>query len=257
MPVVSVVIPVYKAEKYLRRCLDSLLVQTFTQWQAVCIDDGSPDGSGAILDEYAAQDSRFKVVHKKNAGVSAARNDGIKYADGQYIHFLDADDWVDAEYYEKMLAVARDTGADMVVSGFVSDNKYTKPIRYKKSYVVRTISGKLWRSFALTDSYVWRYLFKRDFIKKNKLIFDTTLIAQEDTLFVLDAMARANMLATVGGVYYHYMFNENSALNNRDAAHHARVKAQYKIGKKYRRDFARVNRVMFLWRLRKIINMFR
>ena len=104
---------------------------------------------------------------------------------------------------------------------------------------------------------MWRYLFKRDFIKKNKLIFDTTLIAQEDTLFVLDAMARANMLATVGGVYYHYMFNENSALNNRDAAHHARVKAQYKIGKKYRRDFARAHRVMFLWRLRKIINMFR
>ncbi len=257
MPVVSVVIPVYKAEKYLRRCLDSLIDQTFTDWQAICVDDGSPDGSPAILDEYAAQDARFKVIHKKNAGVSAARNDGIKNADGEFIHFLDADDWIDADYYAKMVAVARDTGADMVVSGFVSDNKYTKPIKYKKVAIARTIAGKLWQSFALTDSYVWRYLFRANFIKRGKLKFDTKLIAQEDTLFVLDAMARANVVATVGDVFYHYMFNEDSALNNRDAAHHARVKAQYKIGKKYRRDFARAHRVMWLWRLRKVINLFR
>ena len=139
MPVVSVVIPVYKADKYLRRCLDSLIAQTFTDWQAICIDDGSPDRSPAILDEYAARDSRFKVIHKANAGVSAARNDGIENADGEFILFLDADDWIDGEYYQAMVTVARDSGADMVVSGFVSDNKYTKPIRYKKSYVYEEV----------------------------------------------------------------------------------------------------------------------
>lgn len=257
MPVISVVIPVYKAEKYLRRCLDSLLSQSFADWQAICVDDGSPDSSPAILDEYAEKDKRFVVIHKKNAGVSAARNDGIKNAAGKYIHFLDADDWVDADFYETMLKVAKDTVSDMVVAGFVSDNKYTKPIKYKSVQIANTIYKKLRVSFALTDSYVWRYLISTDFINKNKLKFDTNLIAQEDTLFVLDAIACANKIATVPGVYYHYMFNEDSALNNRDAAHHARVKAQYKIGKQYRQEFARKHRVMPLWRLRKIINLFR
>lgn len=257
MPVVSVIIPVYKAEKFLRRCLDSLLNQTFQKWQAICIDDGSPDSSGKILDEYAARDTRFVVIHKKNAGVSAARNDGIKSADGDFIHFLDADDWIDDDFYAHMIAVANDTNADMVVSGFVSDNKYTKPIIYNQVSVLRTMWQKMRGTFALTDSYVWRYLFRKNFIKKYKLKFDTNLIAQEDTIFVLNAIAMANLVAVVPYVKYHYMFNENSALNSRDVAHHARVKAQYKIGKKYRRDFAKKYNLMWLWRCRKIINHFR
>ncbi|MDW3024301.1 MAG: glycosyltransferase family 2 protein [Alphaproteobacteria bacterium] len=257
MSVVSVIIPVYKAEKFLRRCLDSLIAQTFIDWQAICIDDGSPDRSPAILDEYAARDTRIKVIHRANAGVSSARNLGIENADGEYIHFLDADDWIDPEYYQAMVTVANDSGADMVVSGFVSDNKYTKHIVYKNVRLVRGMLDKLRLTYALTDSYVWRYLFKTDFVREKNLVFDTNLIAQEDTLFVLNAIAQAGMVVSVPWVNYHYMFNENSALNSRDAAHRARVKAQYKIGKKYRRDFAKAHRVMYLWRLKKIINFFR
>ena len=85
MPKISVVIPVYKVEKYLPRCLDSLIAQSFQDWQAICVDDGSPDSCPKILDEYAAKDERIKVIHKKNAGVSAARNDGMKIANGDYI----------------------------------------------------------------------------------------------------------------------------------------------------------------------------
>ena len=144
MPKISVIIPVYKVEKYLRRCLDSLIAQSFSDWQAICVDDGSPDSCPKILDEYAARDSRFKVIHKKNAGVSAARNDGIKNADADYIHFLDADDWIDADFYAHMLTVAMDANADMVVSGFVSDNNITsddtsfqprapKPVQYMRT----------------------------------------------------------------------------------------------------------------------------
>ena len=257
MPVVSVIIPVYKVEKYLKRCLDCLLAQTMVDWQAICVDDGSPDRSPAILDEYAAKDSRITVIHKQNAGVSAARNDGINLANGKYIHFLDADDWIDADYLKCMVDVAEQYNADMVVSGFVSDNKYTKPIVYQKNHVAVGIWDKMRRTCALTDSYVWRYLFKSDFIKNNNLQFNTNLIAQEDTLFVLDAIALANKIVTVQGVYYHYMFNENSALNSRDAVHHARVKQQYQIGKKYRRDFAKKHGIMMLWRMRKIFNLFR
>ena len=257
MAKVSVIIPVYKAEKYLNRCLDSLLAQTFENWNAICIDDGSPDNSGAILDYYADKDDRFVVIHKKNAGVSAARNDGIKKADGEYIFFMDADDWIDTNYLQHMLATAVDANADMVVSGFVSDNKYTKPIKYKKQRVLNSVSQKVSGSYALTDSYVWRYLFSVKFIKKHKLKFDTKLIAQEDTIFVLNAIALANKIGTVPYVYYHYRFNQDSALNNRDAAHHARVKQQYKIGKQYRRNFAKKHKIMRLWKLRKLINLFR
>ena len=257
MPAVSVIIPVYKCEKYLRRCLDSLLHQDFAEWQAICIDDGSPDNSGKILDEYAAQDSRFIVVHKKYAGVSAARNDGIKKATGKYIHFLDADDFVDDGYYQKMFQSAEQNNADMVVSGLVSDNKYTKPIIYKKGQVLKSIAEKTKYTFVLTDSYVWRYLFKTDFIKKYKLKFNTKLIAQEDTLFVLDAITVANVIITVPDVLYHYMFNADSALNSRDATHHAKVKMQYKIGKQYRKQFAKKHKLMHLWRMRKLIKLFR
>ena len=257
MPVVSVIIPVYKVEKYLKRCLDSLLAQSFSDWQAICVDDGSPDKSPKILDEYAARDSRFKVIHKKNQGVSSARNDGIKNADGKYIHFLDADDWIDAGFYMAMVQVAEKTSAQMVVAGFVSDNKYTKPIVYKSVRGAKTVAEKMWRTYALTDSYVWRYLFRTDFVQQNNLCFDTGLIAQEDTLFVLDAIEKANAVVTVPGVVYHYMFNENSALNSRDVAHRARVKQQYQIGKRYRKDFARKHKIMYMWRMRKIINFFR
>ena len=134
MPVVSVIIPVYKVEKYLRRCLDSLIAQTFADWQAICIDDGSPDRSPAILDEYAARDARIKVIHRANGGVSSARNLGIENASGNYIHFLDADDWIDPEYYQAMVTVATDSDADMVVSGFVSDNG--GPLRHRQIHII-------------------------------------------------------------------------------------------------------------------------
>ena len=257
MPAISIIIPVYNVEKYLRRCLDSVLNQTFQDWQAICVNDGSPDNSAAILDEYAKQDSRFVVVHKKNAGVSAARNDGIKHATGEYIYFLDADDFIDDNYLSRMLDCALQNNADMVVSGYVTNNKYAKPIVYKKTRILRSIDKKARHSFVLTDSYVWRYLFCKDFIIKHKLKFDTGLIAQEDTLFVLEAVEKANMIVTVPNVNYHYMFNENSALNSRDAKHHAKVKQQYKIGKQYRKEFAKKHNLIWLWKFRKIIKLFR
>ena len=92
MPAISIIIPVYNVEKYLRRCLDSVLNQTFQDWQAICVNDGSPDNSAVILDEYAKRDSRFVVVHKENGGSSDARNAGMKHATGDYIMYLDSDD---------------------------------------------------------------------------------------------------------------------------------------------------------------------
>ena len=121
-PVVSIIIPIYNVEKYLRRCLDSVLAQTFTDWEAICVNDGSPDGCDKILAEYAAQDKRFKIVNKKNGGLSDARNFGFPYACGKYILFVDSDDFIHPQTLELTVAAARRDGSDIV--SFTYDRIY-------------------------------------------------------------------------------------------------------------------------------------
>ena len=117
-PSISIIIPVYKAEKYLHRCVDSVLAQTFTNFELILIDDGSPDNSGAICDEYAKQDGRVKVFHQKNQGVSVARNLGIEQAKGEWIAFIDSDDWVENTMYEEMYHTASLANADIAGCNF-------------------------------------------------------------------------------------------------------------------------------------------
>lgn len=117
MPELSIIVPVYKVEKYLPRCIDSILAQTFRDFELILIDDGSPDNCGAICDEYAAQDSRIRVIHQPNAGVSAARNAGLDIATGAYLGFVDSDDWIEPEMYETMIATAKEKQVDVVVCG--------------------------------------------------------------------------------------------------------------------------------------------
>ena len=118
--VISVIVPIYKVEQYLRQCVDSILNQTHSALEVILVDDGSPDGSGKICDEYAARDSRVRVIHKKNGGLSDARNAGIEIARGDYIAFVDSDDWLDIDALKKVLAklttlVARGTAPDMMI----------------------------------------------------------------------------------------------------------------------------------------------
>ena len=117
MPELSIIVPVYKVEKYLPKCLDSILAQTFTDFELILIDDGSPDRCGDICDEYAAKDDRLIVIHQENKGVSAARNAGLDIARGEYIGFVDSDDWIEPEMYETMLATAKESEAEIVACG--------------------------------------------------------------------------------------------------------------------------------------------
>ena len=122
MPAISIIIPVYNVEKYLRRCLDSVLNQTFTDWQAICVNDGSPDNSADILAEYAARDSRFVVVTKENGGLSDARNAGMPYASGDYIMYLDSDDFIHPQTMEIAYYLAQRDNSDIV--SFTYDRIY-------------------------------------------------------------------------------------------------------------------------------------
>ena len=112
---ISIIVPVYNTEKYLRRCIDSVLAQTYQDFELLLIDDGSKDSSGAICDEYAAQDARVRVFHKENGGVSSARNVGLDNARGEWITFVDADDWIESDMLELLLRKGEETGADIVM----------------------------------------------------------------------------------------------------------------------------------------------
>ena len=122
MPAISIIIPVFKVEKYLRACLDSVIAQTFTDWEAICVDDGSPDNSGKILAEYAARDKRFKVFTQENMGLSVARNTGMKHARGDYVMYLDSDDFLHPQAMEVTYTLARRDNSDMVA--FTYDRSY-------------------------------------------------------------------------------------------------------------------------------------
>lgn len=131
MPKISFILPIYGVEKYLNQCVDSILGQTFSDFEVILVDDGSPDRCGEICDAYAAQDSRVKVIHKKNAGVSAARNTGIDAATGEWAYFVDSDDWLEPDAAETLYQAAMRTGADCVMS----DVLVHYPKRPKRGYL--------------------------------------------------------------------------------------------------------------------------
>jgi len=165
MPAISIIIPVYKTERWLRRCLDSMLVQTFTGWECVLVDDGSPDGCPSICDEYAARDRRFRVLHQANDGTAHARDAGIRKADTEFVTFVDSDDWIDADALEALYAKQRETDADVVLGSYreIYSHKiqeYVYPeitgtadvMVYYFLNPCKTLWGKLFRR-ALFDNY--------------------------------------------------------------------------------------------------------
>ena len=140
MPLVSIIVPVYKVEKYLKRCVDSLTNQTLRDIEIILVDDGSPDSCSTICDEYAEKDERIKVIHKENGGVSSARNAGIDAAAGEYIGFVDSDDWIEQDMFERLMKNTQQYDADVSVCGlFVAKEQYSamRPIGH-----VEKITGR-------------------------------------------------------------------------------------------------------------------
>ena len=148
MPAISIIIPVYNVEKYLRRCLDSVLNQTFQDWQAICVNDGSPDNSAEILAEYAARDSRFVVVTKENGGLSDARNAGLPHASGEYIMYLDSDDFIHPQTMEIAYSLARRDNSDIV--SFTYDRIYRPQLMVRHKLGMNTddvVPGRIHRRY--------------------------------------------------------------------------------------------------------------
>ena len=121
MPKFSIIVPVYNVEDYLERCLDSIISQTFSNIEIICVDDGSTDNSGNICEEYADKEQRISVIHKENEGPAAARNDGLENIQGAYVSFVDCDDWLEPEMYTTMLQALNKEQADIIICGYTED----------------------------------------------------------------------------------------------------------------------------------------
>ncbi|WP_206425633.1 glycosyltransferase family 2 protein [Romboutsia sp. Marseille-P6047] len=194
MAKVSVIIPIYNVEKYLNRCIDSVINQSLKDIEIILVNDGSPDNCPKICDEYANKDSRIKVIHKSNGGLSSARNAGMKIATGDYIGFVDSDDYIEINMYEQMYKVAYENNVDFVMSDYYkvyNDSKKEVTLDIDSSlYLKEDIYNKIYPSLIMKENIdygpllaVWHCLYKTSFIKENDLYFDEQVKYSEDNLF--------------------------------------------------------------------------
>jgi len=210
MPKISVILPVYNAEKYLRSTLESLLLQTFEDFEVIAVNDGSKDGSLAILTEYAAKDKRIKIIDKANGGVSAARNTAIEAADGDYLAFIDADDIYSPEYLARMYSAASETGADVTVCDYVTfrGEKPTFP-EVEISEPRATTVRELLDTGLMTS--LWVKLIKKDIITKNGITFDSNMTFGEDLFFCWKACLSSENTVKIAEKLYGYRLSGEGA----------------------------------------------
>ena len=215
---ISIIIPVYNVAPYLAQCIDSILAQSFSDFEIILVDDGSKDSSGQICDNYAAKDSRIRVIHKENAGVSAARNTGIEAANGEWISFIDSDDWVDTDYLEKFELDKDD--ADLIIQGLeYYDNRnrqYFKQIKVADCILSGTDSKKLVADNNVLGSGYPVAKAYRKFIIDKGVRFDTSISYHEDHIFVLNTLAVVSKIRLSDSVAYKYRyFHTNSSLSSK------------------------------------------
>ena len=218
MPKISIIIPVYKAENYLHRCVDSILAQTFTDFEILLVDDGSPDKSGMICDEYATIDNRVRVVHKENGGVSSARNVGLDLAIGEYIWFVDSDDWIESNALEILLKGGSNTDVCFFLlkpypEGRLPFSFDSILIDQQQVYFSGIKScGKTIAMIEQCGGFGWtcNKLFKSNIIHKHNLRFDHRFAIQEDHLFTLSYVIHIESISVLADAPYNYFMQEGS-----------------------------------------------
>ena len=209
--IVTIVVPVYNSDKYLEKCLSSLVAQNYSNIEIVIVDDGSTDGSAAIIDSYAATDSRIKILHKQNEGVSAARNDAIKMATGDYLLFVDGDDYLDADYVSTLVSEADEKDSELVVCGYVTEDTDGKMIS-RVSPTEYSVRDEAWvyRISAVCSRLYSRKLWDRlglEFTLEKK-------VRGEDVPVSILANYCARNVSVVDYAGYHYVQHSGSAMHN-------------------------------------------
>ena len=219
---ISVIVPVYNVEKYLRQCLESLSAQTLDDIEVIIVDDGSLDGCPAICDEYAAKDAHMKVIHKENGGLLSARKAGFAASRGDYIGFVDGDDWVEPDTFLNMYKAVCDYSPDMVLSEFLCDygdrvepsgqcfeEGFYNRDRLEKEIFPRMLFGGRFYSFGINPN-CWSKLVRRELIEKNLLPVDERIRMGEDAAFIYPCLLDSQSISCVKTPTYHYRITGQS-----------------------------------------------
>ncbi len=237
---VSIIVPVYNTEKFLEKCLGSLVSQTLKEIEIICVDDGSVDNSLNIIKKFAKEDSRIKVIEQENKKQGAARNNGTKIAKGEYIGFVDSDDWVDIDYYEKMYIAAKKYDSDIALATNIriGNGKTKKRVNIEKEEFYTDLQSKFdvcnqWKNPCPTNK-----IYRLSMLKENNVTWPEGCYC-EDKLFTVQAVYWANGVVTVPNVNYYYYRNPKSTVNLASSSHVKKCTEDKNASKKAVLDFLR------------------
>ena len=223
----SVVVPVYNVEPYLERCLDSILNQVYSVTEIICVDDGSTDKSGEILDNYSQKDARIKVIHKENGGLVSARKEGLRHATGKYATYVDSDDWIEPQMYAQLMNLICENDADIVTSGCIRDygnncveeNEHISAGVYEGKQLVKEVLECMIETETFFRSnvsiHIYNKIYKRELLQKFQERVDDTVNIGEDAACVYPCFLNAEKIVVSGKNYYHYCLRMDSLMGNR------------------------------------------
>lgn len=266
---ISIIVPVYKTENYIKQCVDSIISQTYKNLEIILVDDGSPDSCPKICDDYAKQDSRVKVIHKSNGGLMSARQAGLKQATGDYVGFVDGDDWIEPDMYAHFADTVEKYKPDMALCEFLysfsdKDEKSTQLLS-KPFFTKAEMEKDIYSTMLFKDRYYsfginpccWSKLFKRELLENNLYTVTPKVKIGEDASFTYPCLLEANSLAYVDKFLYHYRVNQQSMTKSYDAELEETILIPYEILKavfaKYPYDLSRQLNYYLLYSVNGVI----
>lgn len=226
---ISIIVPIYKVENYIKQCLDSIISQTYDDLEIILVDDGSPDNCPAICDEYAKKDNRIKVIHKQNGGLISARKAGLKASAGEYVCFVDGDDWIEPDMYGRIADAINKYSCDCVITQFYfsfPDKESKSNYLLNKEYYTRDeIEREIFPTMLFAGEYYrfgiypccWTKAFKRELLEKHLMDTDDRIRMGEDISFTYPCLMECNSIAFIDKPLYHYRNNPSSMTNAYDS----------------------------------------
>ena len=238
---ISVVIPASNASLYVGQCLETVLAQSYTNLEVIVVDDGSEDETVQIIKRYPV-----KLIQQENQGAAAARNAGIDAATGEYIHFMDVDDLINLEFYERMLEAIVSVDADMACCGYVHERlpSFTSIVNEKFLYV--STDDKMRFANVFHQGNVWKYLYRVSFLRDRKLFFDADLRNAHDKVFAIQAVYFSNKIISVPGAVYHYKERSNSLVTSLSRKKRQVRERSIKAANEFCKKFANDNQIKVL-----------
>lgn len=225
-PLVSIIVPIYKVEPYLRRCLESIVSQTYANLEIILVDDGSPDACPQICDEYAIKDKRIVVIHKENGGLSDARNAGLDAVTGEFISFVDSDDYVEPNYVFFLLQKMLENPCDFVIADYKQSQEPKETIHCRSAEEIIEGNNKIISMFCCDLYPVCSVakLYKSSFIKKNNLRFEKGLLF-EDQLWSCEMATKAQKICICKEKIYHYIIRDDSIMTSNAIKNNCRLES--------------------------------